>query len=132
MRPLLAALLAVALLAAGCGETDDTADFTGEEKRVADVVAALETAAVDDDAARICRELLAEQVRERLGDDCERQVDAAFEDADSVRFSIDSVRVEGESARARISSGRDDEQQDLVQLVREGNRWRISAIGSAR
>jgi hypothetical protein len=134
MRRSLAAVLLtlVAALAAGCGTTTDSAaDFEGSEQDVANVVEDLQTAAADDEAETVCRRLLSAALTRQLGGGCTRAIDQAFDDADSFELGADSVRVTGQTARAQIIAGSEEQPRELLEFVREGDSWRISRFAGA-
>jgi hypothetical protein len=124
---------ALALLVAGCGgATDSSAQFEGEQRAVAEVVEDLQEASVDDDAERICTEILARELRERAGD-CPRAIGEALEDADT--YDLEVTKVEPATitagtteATATVESGRDGDQVERITLVRESRQWRISQL----
>jgi hypothetical protein len=125
MRRALTVLLA-ALATAGCGaQQSEPAELSGDEQQVADVLADLQTAAEEDAPRRVCTDLLARDVARRLGAGCTRAVEQAFAGSDTFTVSVEDVRIAGPRARARISTGVEDE-EELVELVREGDVWRIA------
>jgi hypothetical protein len=138
LRALPAAILAAALLAAGCGGTtsseEDAPDFRGEQQLVAQAVEDLQDAADDGDEDRICRELLVEDLSERLGGTgraCERAVRDALEDADTTDLTVRAVEVSGTRATARVEAERGDaDRVTAVGLAKVGARWRIADLGS--
>ena len=130
-RPAILALLALAL--AGCGAANDSAaDFDGAEQEVARAVEDLEEAAQEDDPRRICGALLAQDVRDDLGGDCEKRIQQALDQTDTFALTVESVRVTGDRARARVETGLDEEQIELMELVREGEgeaaAWKIAGL----
>ena len=131
-RPL-TALLAVlaALAAAGCGATNTASqDFTGAEEDVAEVVEELQAAAQEDEATRICTEILSSELADRLGERCTDTVQTAIDDTDIFEIGADTVRIEGDRATVRIDAGRDGERQERLRLVRETRGgWRIDEFG---
>jgi hypothetical protein len=135
MRRLPLSLLAVlAALAAGCGAAaSSTGDFEGAEREVAQVVEDLEEAATEDEPRRVCTQLLARPVAQRLGRNCVRVVQRAFDQADTYALTVDDVRVTGTRARARILTGRDEDEDEAetLELVREGNGWRLASLGAS-
>ncbi len=135
MRPsigLLLALLAVLAVAAGCGESSDSAvDFTGAERAVAQTVEDLQDASVDEDEGRICRELLAPDLARRAGT-CERTVAQALDEADSKELRVEDVTVRGTTAEVQVTSGRDDDARERLRLVRVGRAWRFASLGGAQ
>jgi hypothetical protein len=138
MTPRLSAAFAVvaAALAAGCQPTSTRSDsagkFRGDQRLVAQTVEDLESAAGDNDEARICRDLLSRALAGRLaqgGRSCAASVDEAVKDADSLELTVESVRVAGDRATARVKleTGANDRRATL-QLVRENRRWKIANL----
>jgi hypothetical protein len=128
MRRLLPLAL-LAAVAAGCGTTSGSSgDFQGAEREVADVIEDLETAATEDEPRRVCTQLLARALTRQLGADCSRTIERAFDRADTFALSAEDVTVSGTRARARVSIGRDEDQQETVELVRESGGWRIATL----
>ena len=126
-------LLAILLLVlAGCGASNDSAaDFEGAEQDVARAVEDLEEAAQEDEPRRICDALLARAVRTRLGGDCIERIQRALDQTDTFALTVESVRVTGTTARARVETGVDEEQIEVVELVREGDAWKIARLPGA-
>lgn len=132
MRRTALALILAAATTAGCtssGDADPT--FDGEQEAVANVVDDLTDAAADEDGRRVCRQLFAASLRDKLGNGCAAAIEQAFQDADVTEMTVESVRVSGDTARAQVDSGRDDEKRErkTLQFVREGRDWRISSLG---
>jgi hypothetical protein len=128
---LLAVIAAVTLAACASGGTDSSSDFEGEEREVASVVEELQTAAADDDASEICRELLAPALIEQLGsqENCQRVVTTVIDATDTTELDVQSVNVSGQNATARVESGTGDNATTrTVQLVRDGRNWKISQL----
>ena len=134
-RPLVAVLLALAALASGCaGSSSSAGNFQGEERRVADVVEKLQTAGQTGDAAEICDEVLATQLRDEIraaGSDCEQEIDKAIKDADDFDLEVEDVTISGNTATAKVK-GRDrgEERVRDFEFVREGSGWRATSLGS--
>jgi hypothetical protein len=134
-RAFLAVPLVLAALAAGCGASQSSAgDFEGEERRVADVVEKLQSAGETGDAAEICDEVLAEQLREEMqaaGANCEQELDKAIKDADDFELEVEDVTISGDSATAKVR-GQDQGEERVrdFEFVREGNGWRATSLGS--
>jgi hypothetical protein len=130
------AVAAVTTLLAGCGasqsSSDTSGDFKGEQRRVAGAVEDLQSAAADSDEGKICRDLLARSLAERLaarGGGCPKVVDAAIKDADTFDVAVQTVTISGERATARVKSetGTKDRTATL-QLVRERGGWRLAGL----
>ena len=139
MRPVVA-LCVLVVAVGGCGGAsagDSAKDFKGQEQDVAKTIEDLEKAAVDDDAAKVCKQLLSDSLLAALrkqGTNCTRAVKEAFDDADSVELEVDDVTIAGggQTATARVVSGRPgaDKKTDVIKLERDGPAWKISALGS--
>jgi hypothetical protein len=134
-RALFAVLLALAAIASGCGGSASSAgDFEGEEKRVADVVEQLQSAGETGDAAEICNEVLAKQLRDQIqeaGANCEQELEKAIKDADDFELEVEDVTITGNSATAKVK-GRDGGEERVrdFEFVREGRDWRATSLGS--
>jgi copper chaperone CopZ len=138
-RPLtvLLAALALAALAAGCApqqssSSDSVSKFNGDQRAVARSVEDLESAASDSDEAKLCTQVLARALTDRLaaaGGGCTNAVNAAIKDTDSLDMTVESVRVNGDRATARVKfeTGKND-RRGTVALVREGGRWRVAGF----
>ena len=129
-RPLAALLAVLAAAAVGCGASQSAGqDFSGEEADVAEVVEELQTAAQDDEPGKICTDILSTGLSRQLGDGCERTVSTALDDSDTFEVNAKSVRIEGERARVRVETGRDGDREELLELVRQGEDWRVDRFG---
>jgi hypothetical protein len=134
-RAFLAVPLVLAALAAGCGaSTSSAGDFEGEERRVADVVEKLQSAGETGDAAEICNEVLARQLRDEMqaaGANCEQELEKAIKDADDFELEVEDVTISGDSATAKVR-GQDQGEERVrdFEFVREGNGWRATSLGS--
>jgi len=132
MRLLVVLALMAALLAAGCGASNDSAgDFSGAEQDVARTVEDLEEAAQEDEPRRICDALLAKELLTKIGSDCEGKIQKALDQTDTFALTVESVRVSGTTARARVETGVDEEQIEVIELVREGEAWKIAGLPGA-
>jgi hypothetical protein len=125
-------VLALLLLLAGCGASNDSAgDFSGAEQDVARAIEDLEEAAQEDEPRRICEALLARDLLTRIGSDCEGRIQRALDQTDTFALTVESVRVSGTTARARVETGVDEEQIEVLELVREGDAWKLSGLPGA-
>ena len=128
------AVLAAAVLA-GCGaaQQDSSGNFRGDERLVAQAVEDLQQHAQRGDAKRLCEEVLARELVQRFeqagGGRCTEAVEEAVKDADTFELTVESVEVSGTRATARVQaeSGERD-QTDTISLVKEGARWKVSAL----
>jgi hypothetical protein len=137
-RPaLLAAVLAGAVLAAACApstssSSNSTSKFKGEQRQVAQTIEDLESAAKDGNEAKMCNELLARSLTQQLaahGGSCPTAAKTAVKDADSLGMTVDRVRITDGRATARVTLDRGSKDKVAnIQLVREGARWKISAL----
>ncbi|HEX2085202.1 MAG TPA: hypothetical protein VHF89_05930 [Solirubrobacteraceae bacterium] len=129
-RPGVLALLSASLALAACGS-----QYTGPEKEVEDAIKDLQQAAERDEAGTICNELLAKAVVDRIRGaqgDCEDAIQKALDRTDSFRLTVESIRiVDRTNARARVETGTEEENVELMLLVREGDRWKVSALPGA-
>ncbi len=131
-----AVLCLVALTVAGCGASaqDSSEDFKGEKRVVAVAVEDLEEAGRQDQARRICGELLAKSLIARLrqaGTNCRRAVDEALKDVDAFDLDVDRITIRGTRATVRVSSGSGDgARTDTLLLEREGRAWKIASLGA--
>jgi hypothetical protein len=136
-RALPSLIAAGALLAGGCGATtssdeEDPPVLRGEQQLVGQAIEDLQDAATEGDEERICRELLAKDLAERLGgtgQECEPTVRDALENTDTTDLTVRAVTVSGTTATARVEAERGDaDRVTTVGLVKEGARWRISRL----
>src|SRR3954466_3164481 len=108
-RALLAAAV-VALPLAGCGAAPQTSKskFQGEQQKVAQVVDDLAAAGRSGDADKICSDILAKELVAELksaGGDCVTEMKSAIDDASDYDLRVDSVKVDGNNATARVRQG---------------------------
>jgi hypothetical protein len=127
------ALLAAAVLLAGCGTTSSATNFSGAEQGVAEQVEALQSAGEARDGEEVCGQILSDELRTAVQagrSSCAEQVEEAIADADDFDFEVEDVTVQGERATARVRArvGGADRLRTL-ELVRERGRWRISSLG---
>jgi hypothetical protein len=140
-RPAALVLLALAALLAGCapgsGSGNSAGDFRGDQRAVATTVEDLEEAASDGDENRICRDLLAPGLVRRLSAHrgCAAAVDAAIRNADTFAMDVESVRIAGNRATARVKFDTGDRDRfGTVGLtrIRPNAGWRIERLASGR
>ena len=126
--------LVAALVLAACGAAQEpSADrFSGEEKRVAQAVDDLQSAAEQGDAAEICSRLLARELVDRIasgGSNCTAELSKALDDADDHELAVRGVEVQGQTATAVV---RDSEGAvRSLGFRREGDDWRATALAAS-
>jgi hypothetical protein len=128
---LIALLAALTLAACGSAGTDSSGSFEGQDREVASTVEDLQSAAADDDASEICRTLLAKSLLDQIGsgDACQKAVSIAIDAVDTTELKVESVRIDGTNATARVKSGTGDGSTTrTVQLTREGSNWKIATL----
>jgi hypothetical protein len=130
------ALLCAPLLALGvaaCGNTTvSTGAFKGEQQKVAQTVAHLQSHATALEAKKICAEDLAAARVAQLNaapGRCKRAIESQLKQIDSFETTVQSVQIDGATATARVkgvSGGKKTVQ--TVTLVREGGKWKVSGL----
>src|SRR6476619_4191962 len=113
LRTLLPLGAIVAVAVAGCASqttsNDSSGKFRGDQRLVANTIEDFESAASKGDQDQICRDLLARPLAVRYtehGGTCEHAVDAALKDTDSFGLTVESVRISGTDATARVKADR--------------------------
>jgi hypothetical protein len=126
-RALACALAAAALMAVGCGGAES------EQEQVRETVAELGRATEAKDYQALCDRILAPSLVEELkevGLPCEVALQQALGDVEEPRLQIGKITVDGERAQAEVRTSAEGQapSQDVVQLVRIEDDWRISAL----
>ena len=121
------AVLALALALPACGRSP--------ERDVRDTLNAFATATAKKDYQRLCDEIfsekLVEQVRRQVP--CELALkNSSLGDARNPKLEIKRITVKGDTATAVVASSAANQRpsEDTVQLVKEGEDWRIQALAS--
>jgi hypothetical protein len=129
------ALLCAALLAVGvaaCGNTVSTASFKGEQQKVAQTVAHLQSHATALEAKKICGEDFAAANVARLNaapGGCKQALESQLKEIDSFEASVESVQIAGNKATAHVKGivgGKKAVQ--VMTLVKEDGKWKVSAV----
>ena len=137
--PTAATALALAAVLAGCGSSTSSSlsSFSGEEKKVADVVEQLQSDGESRDAKGICEDVLASALVKQIqqaGSTCEVEIDKAIRDADDYDLEVQDVTIsqDGDAATAKVK-GRvgDADQVREFKFVREKAGWRATDLGSS-
>lgn len=127
-----APLLATAVAACGATTSVSTSAFKGEQQKVAQTIAHLQSHATALEAKKICAEDLAAarvaQLNTARGR-CKQAIEAQLKQIDSFETTVQSVQVSGATATARVKGVvRGKKALQTVTLVREGGKWKISGI----
>ena len=134
-RPLALLCLPLSGLAlSACGTTTSTAAFKGQQHEVAQTLANLQSHATAGEEKNICGKDLALAVVRRLGGakPCEAAIKSQLAEVDSLEVTVQSVQIasDGTSATAEAVSVHEGKKRaSTVAFVKEGGRWRISALG---
>lgn len=130
------ALLLAAVALAGCttaGTGSSSGKFKGAQGDVATVVSDLQKAAQRHDGAKICSQILAATLVDRLssgGTQCIDEVTKAARDADDFKLTVLSVTVSSSTATAKVRNG-DKGPTRTLGFVKESNRWKVSELSSS-
>ena len=122
------------MLAAGCGGSEKASPkpISGPPKEVADVVAQLQRATARRDFSAICDDILASAARRRAGGtDCARLLAERAGSIRRPRILVQSIEVDGGRAlvRVRTTAAGQAATTDVLRMVRENGRFRISSLG---
>jgi PAS domain-containing protein len=132
-RPLAAVLLAAAFalpVAAGCGEDD--------EQEVRDTLARLEKAVAALDWQALCDSIFARDLAQRITrvfPSCEAAMRrSAFAEARQPGIDVERIRISGDRAFAQVTSTAVGQQpaRVTIELVREGDSWRVASLAGAQ
>jgi hypothetical protein len=130
----LIALLLVAVVVAGVLVIRGGSS-SADEDAVEQVMADLESASREGDAARICREIFTPRLaaliaRSSDGGSCAAEVRAQLFSPDA-EITVESVEVSDESnASATVIEGNNGNQSEVF-LVKQGGEWRIRSVTPA-
>jgi hypothetical protein len=135
-RLIIPSLFVLATLGAGVAHLADgdagTSRFSGESKRVAQVVDRLAEASRDGDGDRVCKDLFTANLRISVtrasGASCAEQVTKSIGSEDAA-FDIRTLRTKGPSARVVVLD--DQRRASAIYLQRSKSGWRIAAVSPA-
>jgi hypothetical protein len=125
-----AVLLAVGLSA--CAKSVSTAGLSGEAKAAAETIKDLQSDVTAGDEKKVCRNDLAKSLVTKLaasGGGCEKAINDQLSQVDSFEITVQAMQVSGSTATAHVKStysGHD--RKGTLSLVKEGRRWKISAL----
>jgi hypothetical protein len=127
-RPLLLVLAACAL--AGCGDSGPS-----DEEQIRSALAEFQRATAGKDYRALCDRILAPRLVEtvkQIGLPCEVALEKGFQDVRDPRLSVGAITVNGDGATAQVRSSAAGQapSEDTVELVRDGDRWRIASLGA--
>lgn len=131
-------LVAVALTLSACGQTskDSAKDFKGDEKAVAQTVEDLQSASSKGDEDKICNEILAadlvNKIKTASKQSCADALKDSLRDADSFELQVKKVAINGTTATATVESDAAGNDKTTTQLTLTKGRdgWRISSLGT--
>ncbi len=129
---LCAPLLATVMAACGAATSVSTSAFKGEQQKVAQTVAHLQSHATALEAKKICAEDLAvarvAQLNTAPGH-CKQALESQLKQIDSFETTVQTVQINGATATARVKSVSGGKKTlQTVTLVREGGKWKISGV----
>jgi hypothetical protein len=130
------AFLLPLVLLAGCAPSGgggvDTGSFQGAEKDVAQALDDLTDAARRKDGGRVCSELLAKALVDKLDANggCSKALDDQLDDVDVAALDVDDVTVSGNCATAKVRAEfNGDKMTSTLKLALEDRRWRLAGLG---
>jgi hypothetical protein len=126
------AVLAAAGLGACGGDSGQEREISRTAREVGATIAALERATARHDYQTICRELFSRAVREQAGGlDCPRRLRRTAGGVRRPRIVVESIAIRGTRAEAEVRTVAAGQApaRDRIELVREGGRWRVAALG---
>src|ERR1700748_2248432 len=102
----LACLLVCVVGATACGTTTSTAGFKGAEHEAAQTIADLQSDITSSERKKICERDLAAPIVAELGGvkGCEAAVKNRLSEIDNTELTVESVKVQGDKATARVKS----------------------------
>ncbi len=114
---------------AGCGAATSAGKFHGDESNVARTIDAYSSDGQGHDTAKICNQVFTPQLASKLGN-CRSVVSSQLNSADSFDLTVQSVKISGASAQARVKSTANGKDRFDTLLLAHGSdgRWRISGL----
>ena len=130
------AVLCAPVLAAGvaaCGDTVSTSAFKGEQQKVAQTVANLQSDATALEAKKICSEDLSKARVAQLNaapGGCKKAIEQQVKQIDNYDTTVEAVAIAGRTATAKVKSDYAGKKAiQTLTLVKEGGQWRVSGVG---
>ena len=126
----LAAVLAAALVLAGCGDEGPT-----DEQQVRTTLTAFSRATAAKDYQALCDRLLAPSLTadlKKIGLPCEIALQQGLGDVKQPRLIVGDVKVDGKTATAQVKTSAQGQapSSDTVELERTEDGWRISSLAT--
>jgi hypothetical protein len=126
---LAAASVVGALLATGCGKSDD--------EKVRDTLARFDQATAKQDYKALCSDVLSKQLVDRLravGLPCELALQQGLSGRLQTSIDVEQVKVRSDVALARVRSTAVGERPAhvTIRLVKQGDDWRVASLSGAQ
>jgi hypothetical protein len=124
------ALLALAVVIAGCGEKEPT-----DEEQVRTTLTAFSRATAAKDYQKLCDSLLAPSLisdLKKIGLPCEIALQQGLGDVRQPRLIVGTVTVNGKAAVAEVRTSAEGESpsKDTIELERTDAGWRIASLST--
>ena len=124
------ALLAVAVVIAGCGEKEPT-----DEEKVRTTLTSFSRATAAKDYQQLCDKLLAPSLvsdLKKIGLPCEIALQQGLGDVRQPRLIVGTVTVNGKKAVAEVQTSAEGEapSKDSIELVETDAGWRIASLAT--
>jgi hypothetical protein len=124
----------VALGLSACAKTVSTNGLSGEAKDAAETIKDLQSDVTAGDQKKVCNNDLAKALVTKLSaasGGCQQALKEQLAEIDSLELNIDTVQVTSpaHAASATVTSvyaGK--KRKSMLSLVKEGNKWKISAL----
>jgi hypothetical protein len=124
----------VALGLSACAKTVSTSGLSGEAKDAAETIKDLQSDVTAGDQKKVCNNDLAKALVTKLSSasgGCQQALKEQLAEIDSLELNIDTVQVTSpaHAATATVTSvyaGK--KRKSTLSLVKEGNKWKISAL----
>jgi hypothetical protein len=133
----LTALLVICTSVMGCGAQQNNSaakKFSGERKVVAKVADDFQQAVGRRDAAKICGQIFATELRDKLNKQgklgCQTAVNSALTDANDFNFVVSDITITNDKAIAQVKrSGAKTRQPLALSFVKQPEGWRLASFG---
>ena len=135
MRALPALTCLVALALAGCGGKSAPKKPVPPEQQVRAVIATFQTATQKKDYRRLCTQVLAQELLDKLARanlDCEQALKVGLQNVVNPRIAVQSVEVTHNRAVAQVRSSADNQAalDGTLSLIREVKGWKVATLGT--